>query len=172
MASVNIRAATSADAGTIVHLVRQLAIYEKERIEQVKLTEADVIRDGFGEHPRFEVIIAELDGTPVGFALFFYNYSTWEGRSGLYLEDLFVEESARGHGLGLALMRELARIALVRGRARIDLSVLDWNPTREFYQRLGFQSLEQWLVYRLTEPAMSELTATAEMNTQTPPNHS
>lgn len=157
MGSANIRAATSADAGTIVHMVRQLALYENERIERVKLTEADVIRDGFGEHPRFEVIIAELEGTPVGFALFFYNYSTWEGRSGLYLEDLFVEEHARGRGLGLALMRELARIALVHGCVRIDLSVLDWNPTREFYHRLGFQRLEQWLIYRLTEPAMSEL---------------
>ncbi len=153
----NVRTAVPGDAGTIVQLVRSLAIYEKEPVETVQLTEADVLRDGFGDTPRFEALLAELDGKAVGFALFFHNYSTWLGKPGLYLEDLYVEEQARGYGLGLDLMRELARIADERGCARFELSVLDWNPTREFYRRLGFEDMDEWLTYRLAQPDIEKL---------------
>ncbi|MCH7642377.1 MAG: GNAT family N-acetyltransferase [Chloroflexi bacterium] len=157
MPNTQVRFAVPDDAATIVRLVRSLAVYEKESPEIVRLTEADVLRDGFGDPPRFETLLAELDGTPVGFALFFHNYSTWQGRPGLHLEDLYVEEHARGHGLGADLMRELARIAQERGCARLELSVLDWNPTREFYHRLGFEQMDEWLAYRLDGPGIKKL---------------
>ncbi|MDP6821951.1 MAG: GNAT family N-acetyltransferase [Dehalococcoidia bacterium] len=157
MPTKNIRTAVPGDAGTIVQLVRSLAIYEKEPVETVQLTEAGVLRDGFGDSPWFEALLAELDGKAVGFALFFHNYSTWLGKPGLYLEDLYVEEQARGYGLGLDLMRELARIAAERGCARFELSVLDWNPTRDFYHRLGFEDMDEWLTYRLDEPGIEKL---------------
>lgn len=157
MPKKSVRPAVPEDAATIVRLVRSLAVYENEPVEIVRLTEADVLRDGFGDRPRFETLLAELDGVPVGFALFFHNYSTWQGRPGLYLEDLYVEEDARGHGLGADLMRELARIAEERGCARLELSVLDWNPTREFYHRLGFDHMHEWLAYRLDGPGISKL---------------
>ncbi|MDA1258498.1 MAG: GNAT family N-acetyltransferase [Chloroflexi bacterium] len=157
MPETRIRPAVPGDAIAIVRLVRSLAVYEKEPVETVLLTEADVLRDGFGESPRFETLLAELDGVAVGFALFFHNYSTWQGRPGLHLEDLYVEEQARGHGLGLDLMRELARIADERGCARFELSVLDWNPTREFYDRLGFEHMDEWLIYRLYASGIKEL---------------
>ncbi|MBT3941198.1 MAG: GNAT family N-acetyltransferase [Chloroflexi bacterium] len=157
MPTKNVRAAMPGDAGTIVELVRSLAIYEKEPVETVQLTESDVLRDGFGDSPRFEALLAELDGKAVGFALFFHNYSTWIGKPGLYLEDLYVEEQARGYGLGLDLMQELARIAEERGCARFELSVLDWNPTREFYHQLGFEDMDDWLSYRLTQPGIEKL---------------
>jgi GNAT superfamily N-acetyltransferase len=127
----------------------------------VRLTEADVLRDGFGARPLFEVLIAELDGVPVGFALFFAHYSTWEGRASLYLEDLFVEEPARGRGLGRALLAALAQLAVERDAPRIDLSVLDWNPTREFYHRLGMAHMTEWLPYRMTDEAIERLASEA-----------
>ena len=99
MTTKNIRAAVRKDAHTIVQMIRSLALYEKESLETVKITESDVLRDGFGETARFETLLAELDGTVVGFALFFFTYSTWTGKPGLYLEDLYVEEDARGYGL-------------------------------------------------------------------------
>jgi len=157
MADKHVRPAVPGDAATIVRLVQSLAVYEKEPVSTVELTEADVLRDGFEDSPRFEALIAELDGAAVGFALFFHNYSTWQGRPGLYLEDLYEEESARGHGLGMDLMRELARIAEERGCARFELSVLDWNPTREFYHRIGFEDMEKWLSYRLEQPGIKRL---------------
>ncbi len=157
MPNTRVRFAVPDDAATIVRLVRSLAVYENEPAEIVRLTEAGVLRDGFGDSPRFEVLLAELDGVPVGFALFFHNYSTWQGAPGLYLEDLYVEEHARGQGLGADLMRELARIAVERGCARLELSVLDWNPTREFYRRLGFDQMDEWLAYRLDGPGIKRL---------------
>ena len=157
MTTKNIRAAVRKDAHTIVQMIRSLALYEKESLETVKITESDVLRDGFGETARFETLLAELDGTVVGFALFFFTYSTWTGKPGLYLEDLYVEEDARGYGLGRDLMKELARIANNRGCSRFELSVLNWNPTREFYHRLGFKDMNEWLKYRLTEPSIEKL---------------
>ena len=151
MAETRIRWATEADAALIVHYIHALAIFEKEDVTNVHITEADVRRDGFGERPRFEVLIAEVDRKPVGFALFFPNYSTWEGKPGLYIEDIFVEESARGSGIGKKLIAAIAKVAHSRGCARIDLAVLDWNPARGFYNRLGFRHAEPWQIFRLAE---------------------
>lgn len=157
MGELRVRAARDSDASLIVGFVRKLAMFEKEPVENVKITEADVMRDGFGENPRFEVLIAELDGAPAGFALFFSNYSTWEGRPGLYLEDIFVEENARKHGIGRKLIAAIARIARERKCVRIDLSVLDWNPARGFYRRLGFNHMETWQPLRLSGSALDAL---------------
>lgn len=161
-----IRTATAADAGAIVMLVQALAAYEHEPPESVKLTEADVLRDGFSEPRRFEALIAELDGAPVGFALYFHNYSTWEGRAGIYIEDLFVLESTRGQGIGRQLITAVAAIAQQRGCPRVDLNVLDWNPTREFYHRLDITHMQDerqaWLPYRMRRPAIAALAAEAD----------
>jgi GNAT superfamily N-acetyltransferase len=162
MSKTLIRAAKPADAATSVSLVQALAIYENEPLSSVKITSEDVLRDGFGERKYFEVLIAELDDEPVGFALFFHNYSTWEGRAGIYVEDLFVLERARGHGLGRQLITALAAIANARGCKRLDLNVLDWNPTREFYHRIGITHLQEWLPYRMTQPAIAALAAQAD----------
>ena len=118
---------------------------------------ADVRRDAFGATRRFEVLIAEVDRKPAGFALFFPNYSTWEGKPGLYIEDIFVEESARGTGVGRRLIAAVAKIAHSRGCARIDLAVLHWNPARGFYHRLGFRHAEPWQIFRLTESSFASL---------------
>ena len=156
-----VRAARPADASTIVAFVRGLGEFEHEPLEQVHLTEADVLRDGFGERPSFKCLIAEQRSEagvrPVGFALFFPNYSTWEGRAGLYVEDIFVVEDARRSGAGRAILEALARIAQERGAPRIDLAVLDWNPARAFYERLGFAHGETWLPYRLDAAGIARL---------------
>lgn len=162
MSKTLIRPATPADAATIVSLVQALAIYENEPLTSVKITPEDVLRDGFGPERRFEALIAELDSEPVGFALFFHNYSTWEGRAGIYVEDLFVLERARGHGLGRQLITALASIADARGCKRLDLNVLDWNPTREFYHRIGINHMKEWLPYRITQPAIGQLAQQAD----------
>lgn len=159
MPSPLVRSATPADAAVIVQLIHELAAYEKEPASSVKITEADVLRDGFGERPRFEALLAGKDGRADGLALYFHNYSTWEGRSGIYLEDLFVRESARGQGLGMALMQSLAEIAVERGCKRLDFWVLHWNPTRDFYHRLGIRHMDQWLPYRLDGAGLSKLAA-------------
>ncbi len=149
MAETSIRWATENDAALIVRYIRELAIFEKEDVTNVHITEADVCRDAFGAPRRFEVLIAEVDRKPVGFALFFPNYSTWEGRAGLYIEDIFVEESARKFGVGRKLIAAVAKIAQSRGCGRIDLAVLHWNPARGFYHRLGFRHAEPWQIFRL-----------------------
>lgn len=154
-----VRPAETADAAAIVQLVRDLAVYERHPVSVVKLTAADVRRDAFGALPRFEVLLAEWDGEIEGFALFFHNYSTWEARPGLYLEDLFVREAARGHGLGRLLLIEIGALAEARGCGRIDLNVLDWNPTRAFYDRLGFKDLVDWRPYRMDRGAIAALAA-------------
>jgi GNAT superfamily N-acetyltransferase len=157
MAETLIRWATENDAALIVHFIRALAIYEKEPVEHVHITEADVVRDGFREPRRFEVLIAALDGKPVGFTLFFPRYSTWQGRHGVYIEDIFVDESARGTGIGRKIIAAVAKIAQARGASRIDLSVLKWNPARNFYHRLGFDHAEPWMSYRLGESQFAAL---------------
>jgi GNAT superfamily N-acetyltransferase len=153
---VRIRPATAGDAAAIVRLVRELGEYEK-LADHVRITEADVLRDGFGERPRFECLLAEVDGEAVAFALFFHNYSTFEGRPGIYLEDLHVTEAARGLGIGQRLMGRLAALALERGCRRLDLWALHWNPAREFYERLGFRHMEDWLPYRVDGDALRRL---------------
>jgi len=143
---VLIRFATEADCGLILQFIRELALYEKAP-DAVVATEADLKRHGFGDKPQFEALIAELDGEPAGMALFHTRFSTWLGKPTLYLEDIFVSEAARDHGVGRRLMARLATIALERGWGRVDFHVLDWNPARGFYQKLGFEHLEEWLRY-------------------------
>jgi GNAT superfamily N-acetyltransferase len=161
MAETRIRWATENDAALIVYFIRALAVFEKDQVEHVRITEADVRRDAFGKSRRFEVLIAEIDRKPVGFALFFPNYSTWEGKPGLYVEDIFVEESARKSGLGRKLIAAVAKVAQSRGCARIDLAVLDWNPARGFYDRLGFRHAEPWQIFRLGASNFPALAADA-----------
>jgi GNAT superfamily N-acetyltransferase len=143
---VTIRRASADDCGLILQFIRELALYEKAP-EAVVATEAQLREHGFGANPRFEAIIAELGGEPAGMALFHSRFSTWLGHPTLFLEDIFVREAARGHGIGRRLMARLAAIALERGWGRIDFHVLDWNPARGFYQKLGFDHLEEWLRY-------------------------
>jgi GNAT superfamily N-acetyltransferase len=161
MPHITIRPATPADVETILGFIKALAAFEREP-DAVKTTTDDLLRDGFGAHPKFETLIAELDRQPVGFALFFSNYSTWEGSTGIYLEDLFVAEHARGLGVGRKLMATLAALAEARDCARLDLAVLDWNPAREFYHRVGMQHMQEWLPYRLSGPALRALAAEAQ----------
>jgi GNAT superfamily N-acetyltransferase len=151
-----IRQAEARDAATILRLIRGLADYEK-LLHEVRASEADILRDGFGATPRFECLLAEVEGAAVGFSLFFHNYSTFEGRAGLYLEDIYVEPGARGLGIGRKLMARLAAIALERGCARFDFWVLHWNQTRDFYHRLGFEHMEDWLPYRASRESLRRL---------------
>jgi GNAT superfamily N-acetyltransferase len=144
--SLSIRPATADDCGLILDFIRELALYEKAP-EAVVATEDQLREYGFGPHPAFEAIIAELDGAPVGMALFHPRFSTWLGTPTLFLEDIVVREAARGHGVGRRLIARLATIALERGWGRIDFHVLDWNPARGFYQKLGFEHTEEWLRY-------------------------
>jgi GNAT superfamily N-acetyltransferase len=156
MDRIQIRSATRDDVTLILDFVRDLATFEGAP-DAVKASEADLLRDGFGAAPRFETRIASLDGKPAGFALFFPNYSTWAGRTGLYVEDLYVADWARGSGVGRRLLADLAAIALERGWNRLDLAVLDWNPARQFYAALGFEHRREWLGYRLSGERLKQL---------------
>jgi GNAT superfamily N-acetyltransferase len=160
MRKITVRPATPADIELILGWIKELAAFEQQP-DAVKATPDDLRRDGFGEHPKFEVLIGELDGKPAGFALFFPTYSTWEGRTGIHLEDLFVAEWARGQGLGRKLMTTLAAVTVARGCPRLELSVLHWNPAREFYRRLGMTHIHEWLPYCLTGEALQALAAEA-----------
>lgn len=152
-----IRAAIAADVPTIVSLIGELAEYEHLEHEVV-LDEGELHRHLFGPRPYAEVLIAEIDGAVAGFALFFHNFSTFLGRPGIYLEDLFVRPEVRGRGLGRSLFAELGRLARDRGCGRIEWAVLDWNePSIEFYRSLGAVALDEWTTYRLTGDAMHAL---------------
>jgi GNAT superfamily N-acetyltransferase len=152
-----IRAATSHDVPAIVRLIRALAEYEKLS-DHVVLEEAALRDHLFGPRPYAEVLIAEDAGRIVGFALFFHNYSTFRGKPGISLEDLFVEDAERGKGHGKALLAALARLALDRGCARLEWAVLDWNePAIGFYKRLGAQAMADWTTFRLTDAALEKL---------------
>jgi GNAT superfamily N-acetyltransferase len=155
---LSIRFAGPADAGLLLRFVRELAAYERAP-EAVVATEADLLRSGFGPDRQFEAILAFLDGEPAGCALFHPRFSTWLGRTGMFLEDLYVVEQARGQGVGRALMTRLAAIALDRGWGRIDFHVLDWNPARQFYHRLGMRPVGGWLRYGADEAALRQLAA-------------
>lgn len=158
-----IREATGEDVPLILALIRELADYERDP-GAVVATEALLTEQLFGERPGAEVLIAELDGEPAGFALFFHNFSTWTGRRGLYLEDLFVRPAFRGAGIGLALMRQLAHIAVQRGCGRFEWSVLDWNtPAIDFYRKLGAVGMDQWTVQRMDGEALHALAAQATL---------
>lgn len=154
---LRIRAAGREDAALIVQFIRDLAEYEREPAAAIVSTE-DILRDGFGADPKFWVLIAEWDGRPVGFAFYFFNYSTWLGRPGLYLEDLFVIPSARGQGIGKALLARLAQIAVEKDCYGMRWQVLDWNqPAIDFYDSLGGEILKPWLTVRLTGEPLKKL---------------
>ena len=152
-----LRPAVRADVPLILALIRELATYERDP-DSVAATEEGLLRDGFGERPLFQVTMAEWSGTPVGFALWFFAYSTWRGQPTLYLEDLFVRPEARGRGIGKEMMRYLARTALDSGCGRFVWQVLDWNtPSVEFYESLGAKVVREWLTCRLDGEALQAL---------------
>ena len=155
--ALSIRRGTPRDAPTILRLIRGLAEYER-LAHQMEATAARIRRHGFGRRPYFETLICRRGGKPVGFALYFYTYSTFLGRPSLYLEDLFVLPDERGHGAGKALLRALARIAVDRGCGRMEWTVLDWNrPAIRFYRRLDARLHKEWILTRLTGPALRRL---------------
>jgi GNAT superfamily N-acetyltransferase len=154
---VQIRAATAADVDEILALIRELAEYERAP-DEVTATTADLLRDGFGAHPRFEVLLACQGEKVAGFAFYFYAYSTWKGRPTLYLEDLFVRPAFRRLGLGLMFMRRLAAEAAKRDCARFQWQVLDWNePAVRFYESLGANILREWWTVRVEGDAIARL---------------
>ena len=160
--SVRIEPATPGDVGLILSLVRELADYEKLSHEVVA-TE-DGLRDAlFGARPAAETLIAYVDGEPAGFALFFTSFSTFAGRPGVYVEDLFVRPAARRLGIGRRLFAHVARLARERGCGRLEWSVLDWNePALRFYAGLGARPLDEWTVHRLTGDALARLAALSD----------
>ena len=159
--TLSIRPATRADLPLIAALIRELADYEK-LADEVRFDEAVLGDHLFGPRPMAEVIIGEVDGVAQGFALFFHNFSTFEGRPGIYLEDLFVRPAARGGGLGKALLAHLAKLAMERGCARLEWWVLDWNePAIGFYRKLGARPMDEWTTMRLDGEALAQLGATA-----------
>ena len=154
--SIHIRPATEADVPTILRFIDELAEYEKLPHEMVA-TEALLHRHLFGPRPMAEVLIAELEGREVGFALFFHNFSTFLGKPGIYLEDLYVQPAHRRHGIGTSLLKHLAQIATARGYGRVEWSVLDWNASAiTFYKSLGAVPLEEWTMMRLTGDALKQ----------------
>ncbi len=157
MTPTTLRSATIADVPLILDLIRGLAEYERLPNEVVA-TEAGLRASLFGPVAAAEVVIAEVDGTAAGFALFFHNYSTFLGRRGLWLEDLFVRPAFRGQGIGRALLRHLAEVAVARGCGRLEWSVLDWNePAIGFYRSLGAVPMNEWTTFRVTGDALNTL---------------
>lgn len=155
--SLLIREAVAKDVPEILALIRDLAIYEKEPDAAIA-TEEDLLRDGFGPEPYFHCIMAEWEGAVAGFALYFFQYSTWEGRPALYLEDMFVRERFRQRGIGVALFRRLAQIAVDRRCTRFQWECLDWNqPALDFYETTGAKVLREWLNLRVTGDALRRL---------------
>ena len=154
--NLNIRPAQREDVPLILQLIRDLAEYEKLSHEMVAT--ADMLEKWlFGEHPVAEVLIAEWDGTPRGFALFFHNFSTFLGKPGFFLEDLYVQQGFRGKGIGKGLLLKLAQLAVERGYGRVEWSVLDWNePSIGFYKALGAKPMDEWTVFRLTGDALAQ----------------
>src|SRR5437762_4048339 len=153
----DIRPASVEDVPIILQLIRDLATYERAPHE-VTATEEQLIDVLFGQRPSAEVLLAFEGKSPVGFAVFFHNFSTWLGRRGLYLEDLFVKPEWRGHGVGKRLLVHLARLAVERNCGRFEWAVLDWNePAIEFYRRLGAQPLHEWTVFRVTGDELHKL---------------
>ena len=155
--SVTIREAVPGDVATILRFIRELAEFEREADKGVA-TEELLHEAMFGERPVAETVIAERDGVPLGMALFFHNFSTWTGWKGLYLEDLYVTPDARGSGVGGALLKHLAGIALDRGCTRFEWSVLDWNERAiAFYRSVGAEAMDEWTVNRVSGDALTKL---------------
>ena len=159
MSGVSVRVATPTDVALVHGLMRGLAVYEKLEHALVS-TEADLAEALFGARPSCEALVAEVDGAPVGFALYYRTYSTFVGKPGLYLEDLFVVPEARGKGAGKALLARLAAITVERGYARLEWAVLNWNePAIGFYKSLGAVPMDEWTVYRMSGQALASLAA-------------
>ena len=157
MTSPCIRQATLGDTGLILHFINELAAYEK-LAHEVETSEAMIGKTLFGSDARSFCLICEIDGEAVGFAIYFYNYSTWLGRYGIYLEDLYVSPEYRGRGAGKALLVHIARIAVSEGCGRFEWSVLDWNtPSIDFYKSLGAREMTDWRTYRVTGEALQKL---------------
>lgn len=157
MPKIEIRPANAADSGLILRFITDLAIYENAE-DAVVATADDIRRSLFGPDTTTHAIICEIDSRPAGFAVYFYNYSTWLGKNGLYLEDLYVSPEFRGLGAGKALLKHLARIAVARNCGRFEWSVLDWNePAIEFYKSLGAKPQDEWVPYRLAGQALADL---------------
>jgi GNAT superfamily N-acetyltransferase len=155
--ATTIRPATPADVPLILDFVRALAVYERAP-DAVVATEADLLRDGFGPNPFYFCLIAEQDGQPAGFAFYFFDYSTWLGRPGIYLEDIFVHPEFRGIGIGKALLKKVASIALEKNCARLKWAVLDWNtPAIDFYSAMGAEFMDEWRTVRLSGDALLQL---------------
>ncbi|MBZ5567545.1 MAG: GNAT family N-acetyltransferase [Acidobacteriia bacterium] len=165
-----IRPATPEDIPLVLEFIRELAAYERAP-EQAIARPEDLLRDGWGPAPKFRVLIAEWRRQPAGFALFFFNYSTWQGRPGLYLEDLFVRPAFRGRGIGKALLVHLAKIAVSENCGRFQWQVLDWNqPSIEFYEALGAQRMTEWLTMRVAGEALEKLAKT-DLSTKDTKDH-
>lgn len=157
MTSLEIRTTTEADVPVILSLIRELADYERAP-DAVVANEGGLCEVLFGPQRSAEVLLALEGGEPVGFAVYFYNFSTWLGRPGLYLEDLFVRPADRGKGYGRALLERLAQIAQERGCGRMEWAVLDWNdPAIQFYKKLGAEPMTEWTVFRLTQDGIARL---------------
>jgi GNAT superfamily N-acetyltransferase len=156
-----IRPATPDDVPRILGLIRELAAYEREP-HAVLASEEDLLRDGFHEPTRFHCLIAECESAPAGFALYFYNYSTWRGHAGIHLEDLFVRPAFRGRGIGRALLSSVAAIAVAQGCPRLEWAVLDWNtPAIDFYASVHAVPMSEWTTMRLSGGALAALAASA-----------
>ena len=169
-ADLRIRPARVQDVPIILQLIRDLATYERAP-DQVTATEEQLVDVLFGDKPAADVLLAFEGDSPVGFAVYFYNFSTWLGRAGLYLEDLFVKPENRGKGYGRALLVELAKIARDRGCGRMEWAVLDWNePAIKFYRALGAQPTHEWTVFRLTSEEIAKLADAADTAAATDSN--
>ena len=155
--TIRIRQATAEDSSLIIRFITELAIYENAEHEVIA-TQSDIEHSLFGRESSTHAVICNVDNEPVGYAVYFFNYSTWLGKHGLYLEDLYVSPEHRGTGAGKALLKHLAKIAVSRNCGRLEWSVLDWNePAIQFYRSLGAKSQDEWVGYRLTGKALEEL---------------
>ena len=159
---LQLRPAVPADVPQMLAYVRELATYEREP-ESVLATEADLLRDGFGKTPRFGCVMAEWNGEPAGFALYFYNYSTWKGRSGIHVEDLYVRPALRGLGIGKALLLRVAASAHAEQCGRLQWDVLAWNKTAiDFYEKMGAGMLTEWRIMRVDGAGLAKFAAQSE----------
>jgi GNAT superfamily N-acetyltransferase len=156
---MNIRPAKTSDIDEILALIYELALYEKAP-EEAKATKSQIMESFFSDNPKVFCEIVEVEGEIAGFAIWFLNYSTWQGKHGIYLEDLFIRPQFRGRGFGKSVLKHLAQICVDRGYGRFQWWVLDWNePSIEFYKALGAVAMDEWTVYRVTGDALTELAA-------------
>ncbi|MEI5637894.1 MULTISPECIES: GNAT family N-acetyltransferase [unclassified Pseudoalteromonas] len=154
--TITVRPAEPSDAKTILHFINELAIYEKEP-DAVVNTVAEIEKKLFGEQARAHSVICEQDSEAIGFAVYFFNYSTWLGKHGLYLEDLYVSQDKRGNGAGKGIMKYLANLALEKDCGRFEWVVLDWNkPSIDFYDSIGAEPQNEWIIYRLSGQALKD----------------